>query len=377
MFFFLTKEEDQDAMQKLFNEGSIRFIGDDYEEQLRELFSINNPLHVYEPGLEDSFQEYIETLQGIAPLWQQGFWVFYPWLAKVVHILSEADFRKVRTARNMNLITKEEQDRFYHASIGIGGLSVGNSIALAIVLQGGGGHIKLADMDRLALSNTNRVPAGVNDLGLRKVDVTARRIYELNPYAVVEVFPDGLTKENLNEFFQGEHPLDIIIDELDNLGVKYLIRECAKQYRVPLVMAADNGDNGVIDVERYDLDPQPEFFHGRIGTTSYEELHSLDKFGIGRTITKHIGPENVTPRMQASLLEMGKTIVSWPQLGGAALLNGAAVAYCVRRILNDQPIVNNRGLLSVDAILDPAYMSEESQRTRSEATASFREIFHL
>src|SRR5258708_11970966 len=55
--------------------------------------------------------------------------------------------------------------------------------------------------------------------------------------------------KNIKQFFTG---LDIVIDELDNLAVKFLIREQAKNHRIAVVMAADNGDNSVVDVERYD-----------------------------------------------------------------------------------------------------------------------------
>jgi hypothetical protein len=218
------------------------------------------------------------------------------------------------------------------------------------------------------------VKAGVENLGLLKVVVTARQIYEINPYAKVEIFSDGLTPKNIGSFFKG---LDIVIDELDNLAVKFLIREQAKKHRLAVVMAADNGDNAVVDVERYDLNSKTPYFHGRMGKVTYDQLLHLDKFGIGKMITKHVGPENVTERMQQSLLQMGKTIVSWPQLGGAALINGSAVAYCVRKILNGQPIEHDRALVSLDEKLLPGYDSVPQRRRRAKIAAGFRKMFGL
>jgi hypothetical protein len=81
--------------------------------------------------------------------------------------------------------------------------------------------------------------------------------------------------------------------------------------------------------------------------------------------------------MQQSLLEMGKTIVSWPQLGGAALINGAAVAYCVRKILNKQPLEMNRALISLDQQLVPDYDSPEQVEKRQRLSESFKKIFGL
>jgi molybdopterin/thiamine biosynthesis adenylyltransferase len=372
--FDLTNQEHYKKVEALFSEGKIAHISDDFEEESRELYGVQNPSKVYTPNFEQDFQELFINSQNSVPLWQQGRWVYYPWRSLLAHILPEKEYFQVRTARNKNLITAEEQEKFYTATVGIGGLSVGSSIAYALTLQGGPKHLKIADMDHLALSNTNRVLAGVESLGILKVEMAARRIYEINPYAEIELFPQGISPENVEEFFTG---LDLVIDELDNIAVKFLIRQYAKKHSIPVVMGADNGDNAVIDVERYDEDPNLEFFHGRLGNVTYEELKNLDKFGIGRTITKHIGPENITIRMQESLLEMGKTIVSWPQLGGAALANGAAVAYCVRKILNGQKVIDNRSLLSLDEKLDPNYNLPLEVSTRKTASEGFAKMFGL
>lgn len=373
--FDLSDKKDEQRLLNLFDEGGVRTVVDDYEEQQLELFGVMNPSLVYTPSFKEVFNAHYQKLKSVRPLHQDGKWVYFPWSATLVHILDEHDYYSVRTARNKNLISHEEQEKFYNATIGIGGLSIGSSVAFALVLQGGAKHIKLADMDRLALSNTNRILMGADNLGVLKVEMAARRIYEINPYAQVDLFTEGLTQDTIDEFFKG---LDVVVDELDNLAVKYLIRVHAKKNRIPVVMAADNGDNAVVDVERYDLDENTPFFHGRMGTDiSYEMLSKLDKFGIGKMITKHVGPENVTVKMQESLLEMGKTIVSWPQLGGAALINGAAVAYCVRKILNGQPLEHNRALISLDEHLIPNYSGDEETKKRAHAAEAFKKIFGL
>jgi len=375
VFFDLNEPAARQVLGKLFADGRVCRVSDDYKEQLRELFAVNDPPLVYSPEFKTKFEEYYDGLQKDRDIDAHGKWVYFPWSAGLTHILDEADFHKVRTARNKNLINKDEQMKFYNATVGVAGLSVGSSVALALVMGGGAKHIKLADMDRLALSNTNRILAGADELGELKVELSARKIYEINPYAQVEIFPEGLTKDSIGNFFDG---LDIVIDEIDSLAFKYLIRVEAKRHGIAVVMAADNGDNAVVDIERYDLDPATLFFHGRMGDDiSFEMLSGLDKFGIGKMITKHVGPENVTERMQQSLLEMGKTIVSWPQLGGAALVNGAAVAYCVRKILNGQPLEMNRALISLDQQLVPDFDSPEQIEKRHQLSESFKKIFGL
>lgn len=372
--FDLSRPKDRKNFDSLIASGAIKQISDDYEEQQRELFGIMHPSKVYAPGFEEAFQVYFRSLSKKNPLSMHGRWVYYPWRYLAAHILPEKEYHLVRTARNQNLITKEEQAKFYNATIGIAGLSVGSSVAFALALGGGGKKMKLADMDQLALSNTNRILAGADRLGMPKVEMAARTLYEINPYAEIELYTEGLTPKNIERFFKG---LDIVIDEIDNLAVKYLIREHAKKRRIAIVMAADNGDNAVVEVERHDLPSSPKFFHGRMGTVSYDMLSTLDKFGIGRLITKWVGPENVTERMQQSLTQMGKTIVSWPQLGGAALINGAAVAYCVRRILNGQPLEKDRALISLDEKLIPGYHSAREVARRKKLSTLFAKGFGL
>ncbi len=372
--FDFQKIQDRTWLTDLIRTKSIQRVLDDYEEQQREYFAIMNPTLVFSPEFEKEFQLYLKKLFAKVPPWQHGRWIYFPWLSTLSHILEDKEFQMVRTARNRNLITAEEQKKFYDATIGIAGLSVGNSVALAVALSGGGRRMRLADNDRLALSNTNRIRAGVDNLGIPKVEMTAREIYTINPYAKVEVFSEGLNKKNISRFFSG---LGIVIDEIDNFAVKYLIREEARKHRIAVLMGADNGDNAIVDIERYDKNPRLPFFHGRLGKTSYEELSKLDKFGIGRTITRHLGLENVTPRMLESLQEMGKTIVSWPQLGGAAFLNGCAIAYCARKIITGQPLESNRALISLDEKLEPGYNAQQVKKFRVKTAAAFAKRFGL
>src|SRR5262249_34892789 len=133
-----------------------------------------------------------------------GRWVYYPWSGRLVHVLPPDEFRELRLDRNRHKITAAEQARLDHCSVGIVGLSVGNAIANTIALEGVCGYLKLADFDQLALSNMNRLRAGVHELGLSKTVIAARQIYETNPYARVALFHEGLTAENLETFLLGE-----------------------------------------------------------------------------------------------------------------------------------------------------------------------------
>ena len=143
-------------------------------------------------------------LRGLRPapdgdvLTEPGRCVYYPWRRTVVALLGPRGFRALRLDRNRNGITAQEQARLNSLTIGVAGLSVGHVIAHTLALQGLCGTLRLADFDHLELSNLNRVPATVFDLGLNKAHVAARRIAELDPYLALDVFDAGLTADTVD-----------------------------------------------------------------------------------------------------------------------------------------------------------------------------------
>jgi molybdopterin/thiamine biosynthesis adenylyltransferase len=372
--FNLSSESDQSALMKILETRTALQVIDTFDDQVRELFAIKKPPAVFGASFESALDDFRKRRTQVGEAWIQGRWVYFPWIESLVHLLADEEYQLVRTSRNRELISEDEQRAFYESTVGIAGLSVGNSVALTLVLSGGAKHLKLADFDSLDLSNLNRIRAGVADLGLSKVEITARQIYLLNPYAEVETFSDGLTKESIQDFFIG---LDIIVDELDSLPIKYLVREEARKHKIPVVMAADCDESGIIDIERYDRDPQIEFFHGRLGGVQYEHLANLDKRSIGKRIAQLVGLENHNERMLQSLQGLGSTLVSWPQLGSTATLNSAALTYCIRKILTQQDLISDRAVISFDALLDPTYQDVTRRASRDAAIQTFKKIFGL
>ncbi|WP_373863327.1 ThiF family adenylyltransferase [Rhodococcus marinonascens] len=152
-------------------------------------------------------------------------WAYYSWRRTAVRVLGPNSFRLLRLDRNRNKITASEQDRLRDITVGIVGLSVGHAVALALTLEGACGALRLADFDVLELSNLNRVPGTVFDLGVNKAVVAARRIAEIDPYIAVTLWEDGLNTESVAEFLKGA---DVVIDECDSLDVKVSLRREAR-----------------------------------------------------------------------------------------------------------------------------------------------------
>jgi molybdopterin/thiamine biosynthesis adenylyltransferase len=293
------------------------------------------------------------ALQGLRPspspetMAEPTRWVYYPWRRTVVSVLGPHAFRLVRLDRNRNLITSAEQDRLSRLRIGVVGLSVGHAIAYTLAAQGLCGELRLTDFDDVELSNLNRVPASVLDLGMNKAVVCARRIAELDPYLSVTVMTAGITAQTVDDFLDG---LDIVIEECDSLEAKVLVREAARARRLPVLMATS--DRGLLDVERFDIEPSRPVMHGLLGDLDAARLTNLsdkDKLPYALRMTD---AKRVSPRMAASLVEVGKTLSTWPQLSSEVALNVSVVAEAVRRIGLDEKLPSGRMRIDTAAVLD-------------------------
>ena len=274
-------------------------------------------------------------------------WAYYPWRRTVVSVLGPRAFRLVRLDRNRHLITVAELDRLGRLRIGVVGQSVGHAIAYTLAAQGLCGELRLTDFDDLELSNLNRVPASVFDLGVNKAVVCARRIAELDPYLSVTVVKTGITPQTVDEFLDG---LDIVIEECDSLDAKVLIRECARTRRLPVLMATS--DRGLLDVERFDIEPSRPIMHGLLGDVDTARLANLSNKDKRPYVLRMIDATQVSSRMAASLIEVGKTLSTWPQLSSEVTLNASVVAEAVRRIGLREKLPSGRVRIDTAAMLD-------------------------
>ena len=276
-----------------------------------------------------------------------GQWAYYPWRRTVVAVLGPQGFRAVRLDRNRNMITAAEQERLGALRIGVAGLSVGHVIAHTLAAQGLVGELRLTDFDGLELSNLNRVPATLFDLGVNKATVTARRIAELDPYLPVRVLDAGLTHDTVDEFLDG---LDIVVEECDSLDMKALVREGAKARGIPVLMATS--DRGLVDVERFDLEPDRPILHGLLGELDIALLPGMSSRDKIPHILRYLDAERLSPRMAASLVEVDRSLSTWPQLAGDVTLGATALAEAVRRIGLGEPLGSGRTRIDVGWALD-------------------------
>lgn len=323
----------------------------------------------------DRTTEFVSALQALRPtpgpdlLAEPTRFAYYPWRRVVVAVPGPSSFRRLRLDRNRNMITLIEQQRLAGLRVGVVGLSVGHAIAHTLAAEGVCGQLRLADFDALELSNLNRVPATVFDIGVNKAVVAARRIAELDPYLPVEVMTAGLTLDGIGDFLDG---LDIVVEECDSLDIKVAVREAARARAIPVLMASS--DRGLIDVERYDLDPHRPVLHGLLGEVGTGDLAGLSSSDKVPYVLRIVDAARLSDRGAASLVEVGRTLSTWPQLAGDIAVGAGAVAEAVRRIGLAEHLPSGRVRVDVPGALER--LDEAVQSGTTVPTAPYDERIH-
>ncbi|MGZ3764580.1 MAG: Rv1355c family protein [Mucilaginibacter sp.] len=345
-FFRLSAPADKKAFNTLLSENKVTFIHDEIYGQLQELIKSQNPsVRIKNDEYESRITDH---LKGTA-VDEYGVWVYYPWSRRLVHLLDQDEFIEVRTNRNQYKITRDEKRILSTKKIGIIGLSVGQSIALTLSMERGFGELRLADFDTLELSNLNRIRSGVYNLGVPKVVITAREIAEIDPFLKVTCFFEGLTESSMDAFFTGNGKLDLLVDECDGLDMKIMSRFKARELGIPVIM--DTSDRGMLDVERFDLEPERPILHGmveNVNPKTIKELTNEEKIPI---ILQMLGIENISLRAKASMIEVEQSINTWPQLASSVTLGGAVGADVCRRILLDQFHQSGRYYIDLEELI--------------------------
>lgn len=320
-------------------------IHDFFALQKKELFKIRNPAKQLNNSDLDNL--YAEWVKDKVPA-HEGIWVYYPWLNKLIHTLPKDEFIELRTNRNHYKISPEEQTYLLGKQIGIIGLSVGHAVALCMATERVCGKLKLADFDTIELSNLNRIKTSIFNIGINKCISTAREIAELDPFLEIECYINGINEDNLQAFLLEGGKLDILIDECDGLDIKIQCRQEAKKHKIPVVM--ETSDKGMLDVERYDLESDRPVLHGLLNGIALDKLKNLTNEEKIPLILKIADVKKGSLRGKVSMLEVGQSISTWPQLASAVTLGGGVVTDVCRRILLDQYNESGRYYIDIEAL---------------------------
>lgn len=279
-----------------------------------------------------------------------GYWAWFPWMFAVVHVLPPKEYFDVITNRNQDKVTRDEQQVLRRKHIGVIGLSVGGEAAVTVAQEHLCGHIVLADFDHLDLSNLNRLGAGVDELGVNKAVIVARRIARINPYLAMTIYRDGVREESMDDFLDG---LDLLLEECDSLPLKFRLRESAVARRLNVIFAGD--ERGFLSVEPYATHPQLPPFHGLVRTPPRARDDYASPLDFMRALTTWLGGwERIGPRSRESLARIGRDLCGYPQLASEARFAAGQLGFVARRLLLGDVLPPSWQHVDLDELLEVA-----------------------
>lgn len=378
-YFDLTKEVDRQRLQELFDNDLIREVIDPMEEVIEDLFKIDFPfIEARSPEYHATLKRYRERYTAERKLDEVGLWHYLPWRQAIIHLPAADDYFKLRTNRNKFVITPEEQNQILQKRIGIAGLSVGSSAVNSLLLGGRTALLRLADYDTLAITNLNRLLGSIYELGKSKAINMARRVAEIDPYQEVDLFTDGFQLATMDRFFGADsQKLDLFVEEMDSIKLKIESRFRARELGIPVIMGSDDGDNAMVDVERFDLEPDRPLFHGAIDEQTLRTIPEKPSLTEKAQLALRIVGSDLTPRVQRSMPLVGAQLPGFPQTGTGANLSGIAVCYVAHRILTGKAMPSGRYVINTEAALDATYNEPSSKAARQQQQADFIQAFEV
>lgn len=125
--------------------------------------------------------------------------------------------------------------------IGAGGLG---GTVVELLARMGVGFLRVVDGDVFAPHNLNRqLLSNEKNLGMAKASAAVERVALINSDVEVEAVDMMLDHGNAEQLLTG---MDVVVDALDNINVRFLLQETAAKIGIPLVHAAIAGFTGQI-----------------------------------------------------------------------------------------------------------------------------------
>jgi len=134
------------------------------------------------------------------------------------------------------------QEKLKEAKVFVAGAGgIGSPVTIYLVAAGVG-TIRLADHDRVDVSNLNRqVLHWDEDVGRKKVGSAGEKLRRMNPHVKIETLDETITEENAGALASG---CDGIVDAMDNLPTRYILNKAAVDLSIPFFHGAVRGLEG-------------------------------------------------------------------------------------------------------------------------------------
>ena len=124
------------------------------------------------------------------------------------------------------------------AVLGLGGVGSYTAEALA---RAGVGELTVVDNDEISITNINRqLYALTSTVGMKKTQVAAERIKDINPECKVNIIDGFYLEENSADFFEGGY--DYIADAVDTVQAKMSLAAESQRRGIPLISCMGTGN---------------------------------------------------------------------------------------------------------------------------------------
>ena len=157
-------------------------------------------------------------------------------------MLTQGELKKYDRQIMIKELGRRGQEKLKKAKVfiaGAGGLGSPISFYLAVA---GVGVLKIADHDRVELSNLNRqILHWEEDIGKKKTDSARDKIGKLNSAVRLEVTHETINEENALRMVDG---FDAIVDAMDNFPTRYVLNKAAIEKGIPFFHGAVRGFEG-------------------------------------------------------------------------------------------------------------------------------------
>lgn len=182
--------------------------------------------------------------------------------------------------------------------VGAGGLG---SAVLPYLVSAGVGKIGIVDGDHVEASNLHRqVLYNELSVGLLKVESAKQALRAMNSATAIEIIPEFLTAENVDNLIEG---YDLIIDATDNLEVRYILDEACSDAQKPMIYGSIFRFQGQVSVFNYKGGPS----YSSLFPQDEKTVLNCEEAGVLGTTVGIIGMLQANEALKI-LLEVGEVL---------------------------------------------------------------------
>lgn len=153
--------------------------------------------------------------------------------------------------RTYKLIGKENVEKLKNSTVAVFGLGGVGSYVVEALARSGIQNLIIIDKDIVDITNINRqLIATHSTIGMSKVEVSKKRILDINPNANITAINDFVSKDNIAQMLDGKH-IDYIVDAIDTVSSKLSIIKYAYNNNIKIISCMGTGNK--LDASKFEI----------------------------------------------------------------------------------------------------------------------------